>query len=159
MVFQHPYTQIILDKYPELQHSKEWLEDLPLYVGESKPVNISVTLTIFCRFIARTVLRTKKPSYDTKELFDFIEDMIIIKDQKLQDAVATCFLENFLNYSSEDELDSHYVDPATFVPFLGEESKDYCKGWDEFTKVRTPGLWGDDEWNEMIEKHNKKRIF
>jgi hypothetical protein len=28
-----------------------------------------------------------------------------------------------------------------FIPYLGEKSKEYCRAWDEFTGVKSPGLW------------------
>lgn len=59
-------------------------------------------------------------------------------NQDVQDAAATCFLENILNYDSAGRLKA-----SSFVHLLGTESKAYCKARDEFTGVKTPGLWDE----------------
>lgn len=56
-------------------------------------------------------------------------------DTQVQNAFATCFLENLINVSSGGEISS-----LDFVRLLGTESKNYCKGWDEFTGAKTEGL-------------------
>ena len=48
---------------------------------------------------------------------------------------ATNFLEGLQNIESSGQ-----VSASEFVPFLGSKSKEYCKAWDEFTGVKTPGL-------------------
>ena len=47
----------------------------------------------------------------------------------------TCFLENLMNRTPSK------IDPKTFVPLLGQRSREYCKAWDEFCGTRTDGLW------------------
>jgi hypothetical protein len=64
-------------------------------------------------------------------------------DQAVRDAAATCFLENLINYTSSDDIPRIFLDPFSFVHYLGPKSKAYCRAWYEFTKIKTPGLWGD----------------
>ena len=47
-------------------------------------------------------------------------------------------MSEFSHYVS-DLLAKNNVNP--FVPYLGQESREYCKAWDQFTGVRTEGLW------------------
>ncbi|MFZ9595026.1 MAG: DUF7674 family protein [Bdellovibrionia bacterium] len=56
--------------------------------------------------------------------------------EKVKNAVCTCFLENLINAFSE-ELNQLKI----WIPLLGPESREYCKAWDQFTGVKTPGLW------------------
>jgi hypothetical protein len=71
---------------------------------------------------------------DLPRIFTFIEKLIVEGDQDVKDAAATCFLENLINYSDNT------IPASSFVPLLGPKSRDYCKGWDEFTGVKTEGL-------------------
>jgi len=36
------------------------------------------------------------------------------------------------------------ISSLSFVGLLGSKSKEYCKGWDEFTGVKTEGLLNKD---------------
>lgn len=56
-------------------------------------------------------------------------------NDKVRDAVATCFLENLINAVAWGRIPS-----SSFIHLLGEESKKYYKAWDEFTGVKTEGL-------------------
>lgn len=56
-------------------------------------------------------------------------------DQEVQDAAATCFLENL-----QHQVDVGKVPGALSSSLLGSESRDYCKAWDEFTGVKTKEL-------------------
>lgn len=71
-----------------------------------------------------------------EEIFLLIESFLKEGDRDLQDAAATCFLENLINYAAWGSLK-----PETFLCYLGIESKKYCKAWDEFTGTKTEGLW------------------
>jgi hypothetical protein len=73
--------------------------------------------------------------HDLEPLFQAIERLMLEGNEDVKDAVATCFLENVLNATSKD------VPAERFVPLLGPESRAFCRAWDEFTGVKTPGLW------------------
>ena len=70
-----------------------------------------------------------------QEIFLVIEDCLNDGDDRVKDAIATCLLENLLNAVSEKQLASEL-----FIDLLGKESKKYCKSWDDFTGISTPGL-------------------
>lgn len=65
-------------------------------------------------------------------IFGVVEKLMVEGDQDVQDAAATCFIENLVNRVSWKNATA----PA-FRHFLGPKSRDYCKAWDEFTGVRT----------------------
>ncbi|MFM8453536.1 MAG: hypothetical protein ACKOAD_00865 [Gammaproteobacteria bacterium] len=85
------------------------------------------------------------------ELFKFIEFMREkfhdepeeTEEGMFDNAVCTCFLENLLNMASHSHAELRY---ERFIPLLGPLSLKYCKAWDHFTDVRSPGLWEDAEW-------------
>ena len=53
------------------------------------------------------------------------------------DAVATCFLENLLNVTPQR------IPARVWIPLLGPASRKFCRAWDQFTGVKTEGLWDD----------------
>jgi hypothetical protein len=69
-----------------------------------------------------------------KEIFCYMEELLVNGDDDVQNAICTCFLENILNVTPEQ------VDPKQFVSHLGPESRKYCLAWDAFTGVKTEGL-------------------
>ncbi|WP_082768703.1 DUF7674 family protein [Paraglaciecola hydrolytica] len=68
-----------------------------------------------------------------EQLFSFIES-VLAEGGDPANAACTCFLENILNRIPGP------IDPNGFVPYLGPKSKEFCRGWDEFTGVKTSGL-------------------
>ena len=70
---------------------------------------------------------------NAQSLFDYIES-VVLNGGEDSNAACTCFLENILNRTPSS------IEPSTFVPYLGPESKKFCKAWDEFTGVATNGL-------------------
>jgi hypothetical protein len=71
-------------------------------------------------------------------LFEAVERLMVEGDEEVKDAAATCFLENLMNATPDR------ISPAAFVPLLGAESRVFCRSWDEFCGLRTPGLWPDE---------------
>jgi len=67
-----------------------------------------------------------------------IEELMSRGDDAVQDAVATGMLEAMLAESSAGRFDM-----STLTPFLGTHTKAYCRAWDEFTGIHTPGLYDD----------------
>ncbi|GEM_PF-5567130 len=74
-----------------------------------------------------------------RDIFDFMETLLQEGDEDVGTSVCTGFLESLVNFPSER------ISPDSFVPFLGKESREYYKGWDDFTGVKTPGLWPDNK--------------
>jgi hypothetical protein len=70
-----------------------------------------------------------------KRIFDFVEYLICEGDDYVQTALTTSYLE-YLMSKDPDEIQF-----SKFAKYLGENSIEYCRAWDEFTGVRTKGLW------------------
>jgi len=68
-----------------------------------------------------------------EQLFNFIES-VVNEGGEPANAACTCFLENILNRIPGS------IEPNSFVDFLGPKSVKFCRGWDEFTGVKTNGL-------------------
>lgn len=156
MVFEHPYSQVIIEKFPAFKDSEEIRSTC--YDGtEEEPISIFSTFAAFCDFIIRTTLNAKVPLYDVQEVFDFIEEAMNSGDFAINSCASTGFLEDLQNFSSIDKHEprSMYVNPKKFVPYLGKASIEYCKAWDVFTGVRTTGLWETKEWKMALKNPDK----
>jgi hypothetical protein len=68
-------------------------------------------------------------------IFRLIEELIVQGDEDVRTAACTCVLENLLNRYSAGEIPAE-----SFVHLLGPESRAYCRAWDQFTGVTTPGV-------------------
>lgn len=83
--------------------------------------------------------RLKAGAYPSaRKVFQAVESLLeeSASSSEVKDVLCTCFLENLVNrFTESPEV------LARFVPLLGERSKAYCKAWDEFTGVKTPGLY------------------
>jgi len=141
MVFEHDCAEIIAQKFPEFMTSKQWTEDVLYW----KKINHKPGLCgIFASFgdFTEGLLNMEPNSPLLVKIFDFIEMLMCEGDQTVGDCAATCFLENLINYAGHGS-----VQASSFIPLLGPKSRDYCKGWDKFTGVQTPGLWQSKwEW-------------
>jgi len=67
----------------------------------------------------------------TERLFNLVELCLVQGTQDVRDAAATCFLENLINRPDTS---------AIAVAYMGPKSVEYCRAWDRFTGITTPGL-------------------
>ncbi len=107
--------------------------------GEANPHGIATALS---DFVSK---RLREDEYkNAKAVFAGIETLLTGNraDENIKNAICTCFLENLLNRFTEEH---NILD--RFIPVLGPESIKYCKAWDEFTRVKTHGLWGTEKPN------------
>ncbi|NGX46998.1 MAG: hypothetical protein K1000chlam3_00367 [Chlamydiae bacterium] len=72
-----------------------------------------------------------------KEIFDYVEFLICDGNDSVQNAITTSFLELLLSKDPDE------IQFTTFAKYLGKNSIEYCKAWDEFTGIKTKGLWED----------------
>jgi hypothetical protein len=72
---------------------------------------------------------------DVPEIIMFLEALLVDGDDDVQTAVTTCCLENLLNYVSAGRIPAQ-----SFTHLLGPKSREYCRAWDTFTGVQTPGV-------------------
>jgi len=64
-----------------------------------------------------------------------VEKLLTSGSSEVRDSIATGLLEAILAESSAGKLDFQKI-----VCFMGNKSKDYCRAWDKFTGIKTPGL-------------------
>lgn len=76
---------------------------------------------------------------EIKNILDFAELMLCEGNQSVQDGIATVFLEHLLAKDSDE------IKFSTICKYLGKNSIEYCKAWDNFCGVRTEGLWDDEK--------------
>jgi hypothetical protein len=75
------------------------------------------------------------PGEELQTVFNLAEKFLVESDDETGTAVATGFLESLLSQSS-----ARRVDFRKLGPLLGDESRKYCRAWDQFTGVVTDGL-------------------
>lgn len=152
MVFTNKYTSLLIQKLPDFFSSKTFKESIGLFCDETDPITIHVVCNALTDYYINDLLKKNSSvTSDEIELFEFIEKIrkkfhnfkIGTDEGDFDNAICTCFLENLINHASYEDSVVKY---SRFIPLLGEFSRKYCKYWDHFTGVRSPGLWEDAEW-------------
>ena len=67
-----------------------------------------------------------------------VERVLIEGSESAKNAVTTGFLEAVLSAAGNKTT------APRFLGKLGQHARKYCKDWDQFCCVRTPGLWDDE---------------
>ena len=152
MVFTNKYTETLISSIPGFSECK-WLKKEELcYFGDEENINIDMIFTALTRYVVYEVtLKNISITQTEKVIYKYVESVIneyrnYAKESdefKFANAACVSFLENLLNMASSERI--RY---DRFIPYLGEKSKAFCKEWDKFTGVRSPGLWTDKEWEE-----------
>jgi hypothetical protein len=133
---------LISDKFPEFQllwdsYQSEYTEIVGGLFGAT-PFKIEDRICggmiTFSDYVSKLLISNKTKPDQINEIFSFIEHLFTNGDEDVKNAIATCFLENILNKIPDK------IDPKRFVPYLGPNSRDYCRAWDEFCGVQTEGL-------------------
>jgi hypothetical protein len=134
MVSDKEAIKKLLENFPKFAVS--WEEYIDLFGRDS---GVCGNMAAFSHFIIESIENKNIDPSELQQVFIFMEELLVIGEDSVQDAVATCFLENLINATSWNTIPA-----SSFVQFLGKESKAYCKAWDEFTGVKTEGLWSDN---------------
>lgn len=129
MITEENCIPLILQQCPHF--TERWQEHLEYWKGEE--AGLCIDMAFFSRYVIELIV--DKKSDQLPEIFALIEQLMIEGDQQVQEAVATCFLENLINASGNT------VEPGSFIHLLGPESLAYCQAWDKFTGIQTDGLW------------------
>lgn len=150
MVFTNKYAEILIKKFPDFAQSKTLKEEFE-FRGEDT-LSAHALCSTLTNYIANEVVPSNsKITKQELELYNFIEECRSTfksfpeesEEGEFDNAICTCFLESLINKASWDnELYER------FIPYLGPNSKEFCKAWDKFTGVPSPGLWTEDEWNK-----------
>lgn len=144
MVLTNKYTETLIHKFPNFAKSVSLKDAIELFSDDEKvdAYTIFIGLT---HYVTNELININNDiSQEEKEIYELVEDIRekysgYLKPSPefdIDNAACTCFLENLLNIASSNEIDY-----SRFIPYLGEKSKEYCRAWDEFTGVKSPGLW------------------
>jgi hypothetical protein len=129
MITEKRWVDLVIREFPAF--AAHWQIYQDRWADEGSP-GLCTDMSAFADFIKDRILYGNE--VELKKLFDLIEHLLVFGDDGIQTAAATCCLENILN------LVPRKIPPERFVPFLGPRSREFCKKWDEFTGVTTPGI-------------------
>ena len=133
MIIETQCMESILNEFPMFKPT--WEKHLAWWEGEVP--GLFNDMTAFETYTV-ALLESGGDQNEIKKIFSYIEFLLNEGDEKIKDAVSTVFLEHLINASSAGT-----ITPESFVHLLGKESKNFCKAWDEFSGIKTPGLWND----------------
>ena len=99
-----------------------------------------VSLVRAFKEIGRAIASKRDPvsDRDLQKLFLHAERLLSAGDHELANAVATDMLEAIHAAAHESGFDFSRVDPH-----LGPEARKYLVAWDDFNRMKTPGLTRD----------------
>jgi hypothetical protein len=125
---------LLVEAYPGVRdHLVKTVDD---WLGNDGAIKPCMLLAAVGWLVSERIGRGEYEGAD--RLFGLIERLLTEGTSAVRDAAATCFLENLINRSDS-------LDPRLYAPLMGQESRKYCRAWDDFTGVKTPGLYGDDD--------------
>lgn len=107
-------TRVNLDWWKEL--AEDWSPDLPPIV---------VAFSFFGQQVAMHFSSFSKD--EVREVFSFVEDLLLNGDEETGAAISTGFIEALVN-----EVDSGVLSKEEVFEVLGDESKKYWEDWDRF---------------------------
>lgn len=144
MVFENKYTQILINKFPGFANSNALAETIELYCNTNQ-VSASTVFTGLTNYVVDELIKKHENiTQEELEIYKFIEQVRNnysgfpegSEEFDFDNAACVCFLEDLQNIASTGEIKY-----SRFIPYLGEKSKEYCRAWDEFTGVKSEGLW------------------
>lgn len=122
--------ELIKEKFPKfLPYWESYIKDF----GSDNGLNIQ--MIPFEEYAIDTI--KSNDELEIKRFFDFVEFLLCNGDESVQNAIATSFLEYLLSKDPDE------IQFPTFAKYLGKNSIEYCRAWDEFTGIKTKGLWED----------------
>ena len=106
---------LITEKFPAFQSI------LKSYKSEYDEESLGITLfggmAKFSDYVSNLMIQNEHNSSEINEIFSYMEFLLVNGDENVQNAVATCFLENILNKTPEQ------INPKRFVKYLGPKSQ------------------------------------
>ena len=144
MVFTNKYTQILMERFPNFAKSISLKETIELSISDDGIVSACTVFTGLTRYVFNDLIKKYQAiTQEELDIYAFVEE-IRVKFSHYSDttdegdfdgAACVCFLENLQNRAGRDGFEY-----SRFIPYLGEKSKEFCRAWDEFTGVKSPGL-------------------
>jgi hypothetical protein len=95
---------------------------------------LSLELGEFADYIVEKVQHNASKG-EVKDMFDFVEDLLVNGDAFLKDATATTLLESIMNAVPKK------ISGDILKNYLGDKSREYCQSWDKFNGTHTDGVW------------------
>lgn len=151
MVFANKYAQILIDKFPSFSKSSYLNDAWRVYGADEGGINSHAILSALTDYISNDLAKNAQISDEEINIYKYIDKCRTnysgysedTAEGDFDNAICTCFLENLINRDSSGSYDFNRI-----LPYLNAKSVEYCKEWDKFTGVRSPGLWTDQEWDE-----------
>ena len=143
MVLANEAAKILTDKYPNLKKHRSWDDSYILSYSDDDPLKIYAVMDALTNYVTDmlNMKLSKEIEKELKDIFSLTEFFINEGEDAVKGASSANFLENLINRTSW-----HTIRPESFIHYLGPKSKKFCKKWDEFTGVATPGLWEEGEF-------------
>lgn len=144
MVLTNKYTQTLIKKFPNFANSESLKESMEME-ADGDLVNACSVFTGLTNYVVDELIKKHENiTQEELEIYGFIEQVRNnygsfpeeSEEFDFDNAACVCFLENLLNRASAGRIKY-----TRFIPYLGEKSKEYCRDWDEFTGVKSEGLW------------------
>ena len=146
MVLTNKYTQDLVVKLKNFAKSKSFAETVELYSDDGQ-VSAYTVFTGLTDYVVDELIKINNSITNEEiEIYGFVEEIRENYSNYLENteefdydnAACVCFLENLQNRASAGRIEY-----SRFIPYLGEKSKEFCRTWDEFTGVKSEGLWDD----------------
>ena len=94
----------------------------------------STVMGVFSDFSSLVTERLRTNTLENPESFFAFIESVIEQGGEAATAATTGFLENLPNQTPRT------IPPDRLIPYLGPESRHFCRAWDEITGIKTPGL-------------------
>lgn len=146
MVFTNKYSKVLIDKFQNFAKSEQ-LQEAIEYEADGEYVNACTVFTGLTDYVVYELInKNNEITNEEVEIYKYIEDIRKrysnfpdnTEEKDLDASACSCFLENLINRASAKRISYE-----RFIPYLGEKSREYCRAWDEFTGVKSPGLWDE----------------
>lgn len=126
MISNEECMPLVLKLFPDFE--KAWSEHLAFWGGDESGLGNDVAA--FAQYTEELIAKSDER---VESIFDFVETCLLTGSEQVKAAFTTCFLENLLNAENR-------IDIQGFAPFLGDESRKFCRAWNDFCGVRVPGI-------------------
>ena len=123
--------ELIKEKFPRFHSYWE------TYIRDhGSDLGITIQMLPFCKYTVDAIKSNNEA--EIEKIFNFVEFLLCNGDDDVQTAITTSYLEALMSKDPEEIQFIH------FAKYLGKNCREYCKAWDEFTGVRTKGLWEEE---------------
>jgi hypothetical protein len=150
MVFENNYSEILANKFLNFKNSQSLRDEAEIMCSDGEKLSVYSFFSALIWYVVNELIPISESiSKEELDLYRYLEEVRQkysvyeegTPEREFDGALCVSFLEGMLNVASHGE--GIY---ERFIPYLGDKCKEFCKAWDQFTGVRSPGLWFDEEW-------------